>query len=254
MRRVVLLAALLLAPVAVAQPVGQQGIAFVVAPTQFVYAGEASGGNVLEFSAPTFGVRYEGRGLTIEALYGRPTGKPGLAPLVPPTLSNETTLGVADGPRLTSWDVRAHAEQPFAITERLSVPVRLAISVRRVRSDDDVALVSGGTTVATRPEFSADALRLGGGLGWADRRERTRIWAMGLAGLSSRDFGSTGFAYGVEAGVRLAFPVRDQAVTAGYTFRLDGYDFGKLPLAGRETADAADYYGLHHALSVGLRF
>ncbi len=124
-----------------------------------------------------------------------------------------------------------------------------------MRSDDEV-LVDDTATIPVfgKPEFSADALSLGGGLGWADRRERTRVWAMGLVGIASRDFGASGLAYGVEAGVRLAVPVRDQALTAGYTFRLDGHDFGKLPLAGRETADAGDYYGLHHALSVGLRF
>ena len=260
MKRLISLAALLLAPVAAAQPVGGQGVALVVAPMQFVYAGDAVAGDALEFSAPTFGLRYQGRGLMIEALYGQPAASSQQPTFLEPDPdrpdNGSNVVNLDDSDRtLTVWDVRAHVEQSFAITERLSVPVRIAISARRVRSDGEVILgVSGLTFTSGTPEFSADALSLGGGLGWADRRERTRVWAMGLAGIASRDFGSSGFAYGVEAGVRLTLPIRDQALTAGYTFRLDGHDFGKLPLAGRETSDAADYYGLHHALSVGLRF
>ncbi len=254
MKWTIVLVALLLAPVARAQ--SQQGVAVVVAPMRFVYAGDADEGDALEFSAPTFGLRYESRGLSIEALYARPTFERSTSfNSLPNTPDSEPAIVRVDLPdrSLTVWDVRAQVEQPFAITDRLSIPVRLAISARRVRSNDEV-VVDAETAVMGKPEFTADGLRLGGGLGWADRRERTRVWAMGLAGLASRDFGASGFAYGVEAGARLAFPIRDQALTAGYTFRLDGHNFGRLPLAGRETADAADYYGLQHALSVGLRF
>ncbi len=242
MRRLLALVLLPLVPAAFAQPVAQQGVAVIVTPAQFVYAGEADAGDALAFSDVLYGLRYSGRGLTIEAVYGTPTAKGPVVPLMGVDPLAQPRLP----PKLTAFDVRAYTEQALPLAGNVFVPVRLGILVRRVRVQEDEG--------DGKPEFSADALSLGGGLGWADRRERTRVWAMGQVGLASRDFGSTGLAYGVEAGVRLALPIRDQALSAGYTFRLDGHDFGRLPLAGRETSDAADYYGLQHALSLGLRF
>jgi hypothetical protein len=236
---------LALATPALAQPDGRS-VSAVVALTDMRYAGEAEQSEVLTFSDPLVGLRYSAGGLLLEGLYGRvasanPAG--GLAATDPAAPAART---------LSALDVRGQIESPFELGQGWVVPVRLSVLWRRVRSEevepDD--LLRGQSS---NPEFSAQALRLGGGVGW--RGERVEAILMGLAGGASRDFGSSGLAYGAEARARIAVTVGgERGVTVEYAFRLDGYDFGELEFAGEASSDIADYYALQHAFSVGVQF
>lgn len=233
-----------------AQSDPQTFVLAVAAPTELRYAGSTESSEALTFSDLLYGVRYASRGLLVEALYGRaaslnPTG--GLSPGGPPFVD----VPVDASRTLEASDVRARLEVPFELSRDWAVPVQVSVLWKRVRS---VEVRPGDPALLDRPfdpEFSAQALRLGGGLAW--QNERAGAWAVGLVGFASRDFGSTGLAYGTEAGARVGFPIYGQALTVGYAFRLDGYDFGRLDFAGEASSDLADYYALQHAITLGLR-
>ncbi len=202
-----------------------------VQDAHFRHTGDVPGFAPYTFDAPLVGIGYARTALRAEIAVGRATAPAGRVRIFDADLSTGSTV-------------------PLVQTYRyaLGIPLRLAFMYRRVQRSS-----GGGPT-----DFDVTVLGLQSGITLQPAPGTTGFTAAltGGAGLATRNFdGTPGYGYHGGAEVGGNVPLRGRFwLTAGYRFRLQGWDLGSGAFTGAREGDLYDYRAFSHGLYAGLLF